>query len=145
VTSGLLPGIRIIGNVIPALGAIALIFGLVNSLIKPIIRVLTCPLVLLTLGLFTLVINGGMLWLTMLLGDQLVPYIGGQLIIRDFGWAVVGALIISVIDVFLEWLLIKDQPKQEIIVRYEAPPPASSSTSGDEFDFYDPNTGKIKK
>jgi len=44
--------------------AVALVFGVVNAVLRPILTVLSCPLVLLTLGLFTLVINGVMLMLT---------------------------------------------------------------------------------
>jgi len=143
ITSGLLPGIHIIGNAIPTLGAVALILGLVNSLIKPIVRVLTCPLALLTLGLFTFVIDGAMLYLAARLADQMVDLTRGQLIIKDFGWAVVGGLIVSVIAVVLEWILIRGAPKQEIVVRYEAAPPPKP---GDEdFDLYDPQTGKFKR
>src|SRR5664279_478738 len=147
ITSGLLPGIFIIGNNIPTIAVVALIFGLVNSLIKPIVRVLTCPFVLLTLGLFTFVINGAMLYLASLLADKLVNVTHGGLYIENFGWAVVGALIVSVIDVVLEWILIHSAPKQEITVRYvgDPPPPSSSGTGDDLFDSYDPDTGKIKR
>ena len=51
--------------------AVALIFGLVNATIGPLLKLLTCPLILLTLGLFTLVINGLMLLLTSWLSRQI--------------------------------------------------------------------------
>ena len=51
------------GEVLPLL-IIALIFGVVNALIRPLVPLLTCPLVILTLGLFLVIINGLMLWLT---------------------------------------------------------------------------------
>ena len=44
--------------------AFALIFGLINALVRPVIEILTCPLIILTLGLFTLVINALMLLVT---------------------------------------------------------------------------------
>ena len=47
---------------------LALIFGLVNALFRPLINLLTCPLIILTLGLFTLVINTFMFWLTRIIG-----------------------------------------------------------------------------
>ena len=61
----LVPGITIVGE--PAWVTVvvtALIFGLVNALIRPLLKFLTCSLIILTLGLFTLVINGLMLWLS---------------------------------------------------------------------------------
>jgi putative membrane protein len=105
ITSGLLPGIHIIGNQIATLLAVALIFGVVNTIVKPIIKLLTCPFILLTLGLLLFIINGAMLWLTALLSERLIPFTRGQLYIEHFGWAVLGALIISIIGVALERLL----------------------------------------
>ena len=49
---------------------LALIFGLVNALMRPLLKLLTCPLIIVTLGLFTLVINTGMLVLTGWIGQQ---------------------------------------------------------------------------
>src|SRR5688572_22318510 len=78
---------------------VAVVFGLVNAFIKPIIQILSCPLTLLTLGLFTLVINALMLMLTGWLT-------GGAVSTANFGWALVGALIISVISTVLSWFLV---------------------------------------
>src|SRR4030065_1814669 len=47
---------------------LGLVFGAVNMLVRPILKLLTCPLILLTLGLFTLVINGVLFWLTGVIG-----------------------------------------------------------------------------
>ncbi len=143
ITSGLLPGIFIIGSVVPTIAVLALIFGVVNSLIKPIVRVLTCPFVLLTLGLFTFVINGGMLYLAARLTEVTATLVRGQVVIENFGWAILGALIVSLIDVLLEWILIRSAPQQQVIVRHIIEPPAAPPD--DDFDFYDPNTGKIKR
>ena len=144
ITSGLLPGIFIIGNMIPTIAVVALVFGLVNSLVKPIVRVLTCPFVLLTLGLFTFVINGAMLYLASRLSELTVNLTRGQVVIENFLWAIVGAFIVSVIDVVLEAILIRSTAKQEITVRYIGDPPPTSTDDDDDFDFYDPKTGKIK-
>jgi putative membrane protein len=78
---------------------VAVVFGLVNAFIKPIIQILSCPLTILTLGLFTLVINALMLMLTGWLT-------GGAVSTANFGWALVGALIISVISTVLSWFLV---------------------------------------
>ena len=68
--------------------AVALVFGVVNAVLRPILTVLSCPLVLLTLGLFTLVINGVMLMLTARLAALLAPRVpGGRLLARLLGRA----------------------------------------------------------
>ena len=58
-----IPGIHFTDGPLQLL-AVALVFGVVNAVLRPVLTVLSCPLVLLTLGLFTLVINGVMLMLT---------------------------------------------------------------------------------
>ncbi|HQX76626.1 MAG TPA: phage holin family protein, partial [Thermoflexales bacterium] len=89
----LVPGIHVAGegtNLIVNLFIIGAIFGLVNAVIRPIIELLTCPLILLTLGLFTLIINAAMLMLT----SNLAP---GLLQVDGFSAALIGAVIIGVI------------------------------------------------
>lgn len=146
ITSGLLPGIFIIGNQVQTIALVAVVLGLVNALIKPVVKLLSCPLVFITLGLFTFVINGAMLYLAARLTDFAGNVTRGRLVIEHFGWAIVGALIVSVIDMALEWVLIRNTPKQEIIVRYPPDvPPAVPRTGVDMVDDYDPNTGKMKR
>jgi putative membrane protein len=77
---------------------VALIFGIVNALVKPIVKFLTCPLVLLTLGLFSLIINGLMLELTASLSN-------GGLVVDNLGWAIIAAILIAIISVILERIL----------------------------------------
>lgn len=98
--ASLLEGIRLsdsFGGVL----LVALIFGLVNALIKPIVTLLALPLLLLTLGLLTVVINGLMLWLTAGLTRHLE--------VSGFGSAVLGALVISVVSFVLS-VLLKSKP-----------------------------------
>jgi putative membrane protein len=59
----LLPGLDFSGGLVDLL-LVAAVFGIVNSLLRPILTILTCPLIVLTLGLFTLVINAVMLLVT---------------------------------------------------------------------------------
>jgi putative membrane protein len=82
------------------LAAMALIFGLVNAIIRPILVVLTCPLQILTLGLFTLVLNGAML----LLASRLAESLGVGFYVRNFGAAFWGALVVSVVSFVLNVL-----------------------------------------
>ncbi|MFF8843518.1 phage holin family protein [Streptomyces sp. NPDC015127] len=73
---------------------VALIFGLVNFLVKPVVKLLTLPLFILTLGLITLVINALMLLLTSWLADQFEL----NFHVEGFWTAVLGGLIISVVS-----------------------------------------------
>jgi len=84
-----------------ALAIMALVFGLVNALIRPILKLLTCPLIILTLGLFTLVINALMLMLASWLGRQL----GIGFYVAGFWPALWGALVISVVSFVLNLLI----------------------------------------
>jgi putative membrane protein len=95
----LVPGIEHTGSA-ASLILIALIFGLVNALVRPILTVLTCPLIILTMGLFILVINALMLGLT----AWLVP----SLTIDGFWPAFWGALIISLVSGIISLLIRED-------------------------------------
>jgi len=85
---------------------LALIFGLVNALFRPLINLLTCPLIILTLGLFTLLINTFMFWLTSVIGQSF----GIGLIIREpvFWNAFLGGLVVSLVSVVMTMIL-KDE------------------------------------
>ena len=74
--------------------AVAVIFGLVNSLVKPLFKFAAAPLVLLSLGLFLMVINGVLMLLTSWLAGQL----GLGWKVEDFGSAFLGALLVSVVS-----------------------------------------------
>ena len=65
----IVPGIVLKSNLVSLIW-LALIFGVVNALFGPLIKLLTCPLILLTLGLFTLVINTFLFWLTSVIGQS---------------------------------------------------------------------------
>ncbi|OHE57889.1 MAG: hypothetical protein A2Z47_06300 [Thermodesulfovibrio sp. RBG_19FT_COMBO_42_12] len=79
---------------------IGAIFGLVNSLIKPIITLFTFPFIILTLGIFTLIINTLMLIITSHLSESLD--LGLQ--IKGFWPAFWGAIIVSIVSMILSWL-----------------------------------------
>ncbi|MCX4408651.1 phage holin family protein [Streptomyces sp. NPDC059837] len=82
------------GKKVGTLLLVALVFGLVNFLVKPVVKVLTFPLFILTLGLITLVVNALMLLLTSWLADKLDL----SFHVEGFWTAVVGGLIISVVS-----------------------------------------------
>jgi putative membrane protein len=88
---------------------LALIFGLVNALVRPVVKVLSCPLILLTFGLFTLVINTLMFALTGWIGNQFGV---GLIIVEPWFWnAFLGALIVSLVSLLLSGLF-RDQLKK---------------------------------
>ncbi|NDH65778.1 MAG: phage holin family protein [Microbacteriaceae bacterium] len=90
---------------------VALIFGLVNSIIAPVIKVLAIPLYILTFGLISLLINGALLlfvaWLSRLVGGNVFSIDGFTqegLTIESLGWAILGALILSIASFFARGL-----------------------------------------
>ena len=99
----LVPGIEHTGSG-ASLILIALVFGLVNALVRPFLTLLTCPLIILTLGLFILVVNALMLGLT--------AWLSPSLTVNGFGPAFLGAIIISVVSSVLS-MLIKDDREKE--------------------------------
>ena len=102
-----LPGIELESGLTSILW-LALIFGIINALFRPLLQFLTCPLILLTLGLVTLVINTFLFWLTSVIGQSF----GLELIINDPVWwnAFLGGLVVSVVSVVMT-LILKDELK----------------------------------
>ena len=103
----IVPGIDLQSG-LPSLLWLALIFGLVNALVRPLLKFLTCALIALTLGLFTLVINTFLFWLTSVIGQSF----GIALIINDPVWwnAFLGGLVVSIVSVVMT-LILKDELK----------------------------------
>ncbi|MFE7273285.1 phage holin family protein [Streptomyces sp. NPDC057623] len=82
------------GKKIGTLLLVALLFGLVNFVVKPIVKLLSLPLLILTLGLFTLIVNALMLLLTSWLADKFDL----SFHVEGFWTAVLGGLIISIVS-----------------------------------------------
>ncbi|MGC8837352.1 MAG: phage holin family protein [Anaerolineae bacterium] len=103
VAARLVPGIEAPES-LGTLAVVALVFGLVNACIGPILRFLTCPLILLTLGLFTFVVNAVLLWLTAWVAGLLrLPFH-----VEGFGTALLGALVVSAVSWVLS-VVLKDE------------------------------------
>lgn len=97
VTAQLIGGISVTEN-FGGLLLVALVFGLVNAFIRPIVKVLTFPLTILTLGLFTFVVNALML--------MLVAWLNVGLSIEGgFLTALIGSIVISIVSMLLSSLL----------------------------------------
>lgn len=103
----ILPGIDLRSGMVSVIW-LALIFGLVNALFRPLLKFLTCPLIVLTLGLFTIVINTFLFWLTSVIGQSF----GLELLISDPVWwnALLGGLVVSIVSVIMT-LILKDEMK----------------------------------
>jgi len=85
---------------------LALIFGLINAFLRPLLKLLTCPLIFLTLGLFTLLINTFLFWLT----GQVGQTFGVGFTVAGFWPAFLGGLVVTVVSVFMS-LILKEELK----------------------------------
>jgi len=93
VATRIVPGVTYEGGWLPFLG-VSLIFAVINATLRPLIKLLTCPLILLTLGLFALVVNGLMLWLTSSVAGSLD--LGFH--VTGFWAAFFGGLVVSIVS-----------------------------------------------
>jgi len=101
----IVPGIQFFGKWTGILW-LALIFGLLNALLRPLLKFLTCPLIILTLGLFTILINTALLLLTSTIGQSF----GIGFTVDGFWQALLGSLVISFVSVLMS-LILRDELK----------------------------------
>jgi len=102
VATWLVPGIRVEGNAWIVYAVMAIILGLINAIVRPVLKLLSCPLIILTLGLFVLVINGFTLWLASVIA---VRWFHVGFYVDGFWSAFLGALIVSVVSIILSALI----------------------------------------
>ncbi len=84
---------------------VAVVLGLLNTLIKPLLFILTLPISILTLGLFTFVINGFLFWVTSRLVDGFS--------VASFLWAMIGAVVYSLISWAVSSLLLSEKSQNQ--------------------------------
>src|ERR1700730_16792195 len=106
VATRIVPGVTYFGDFLPFLG-VALVFGIVNAFIGPVVKLLALPLIILTFGIFALVINGLMLWLTSSLSEAL----GLGFHVSGFWAAVFGSLVVSIVTTILWMFVTDDSPR----------------------------------
>lgn len=111
VATRVVPGVVFTGGWLTMLG-VALVFGVVNAIVKPLTKVVTFPVIILTFGLFLLIINALMLELT----SGLSAWLGLGFTVADFGAAFLGALVVSIVSAVL-WVLIRPTTTTHIHVR----------------------------
>ena len=107
----LVPGIAFDGDW-RLLFVVALLFGLLNVLVRPILKLLTLPFLIITLGLFIFVLNAVMLWLTSAISDAM----GLGFHVEGFRAAFLGALVVTVVSFVLSLFVGKEErraPRRE--------------------------------
>jgi len=110
VATRLVPGVTFQGDSVAFVG-VALTFGVINSFIRPVAKILTFPLILVTLGLFALVVNGLMLWLTSSLSSSL----GLGFHVTGFWPAFWGALVVSIVSTMLSLIIADSSRRREFM------------------------------
>src|SRR5215469_3064540 len=96
------PGIHVRPGGVTVFAVMAIILGLVNAFIRPVLKFLSCPLIVLTLGFFVLIINGISLWIASKIA---VSWFGIGFHVDGFGSAFLGALIVSIVSVILNAII----------------------------------------
>lgn len=103
------PGIEAQNTQWMAIFGLALIFGFLNALLRPLLKLLTCPLIILTLGLFTLLINTLMFYLAGRIGTNF----GIGFIVADFWSAFWGGVVTSLVSIFLSQIFKDDLKRRD--------------------------------
>lgn len=100
----LVPGIRVADpNAWTVYAIMAVVLGLVNALIRPILRFLSCPLIILTLGVFLILINA----VSFLIAARIAESLGVGFYVDDFKAALIGSLVVSLVTLFFN-IFLKD-------------------------------------
>jgi len=111
VAAWLVPGIRVEREAWTIFAAMAVILGLVNAIVRPLLKLMSCPLIILTLGLFVLVINGLTLWMASAIA---VRWFHVGFYVDGFAPAFIGALIVSIVSVILTALLAPKRSENQL-------------------------------
>jgi len=108
VAAWIVPGITVEGDAILVYSVMALILGLVNALVRPVLKFLSCGFILITLGLFVFVINAA----TLMLSSQIAQsWFGVGYNVSGFGAALLGSIIVSIVSVVLSHILIDEDKR----------------------------------
>jgi putative membrane protein len=108
VAAWIIPGITVEGDAWVVYSIMAIILGLVNALIRPILKFLSCGFILITLGLFVFVINAG----TFLLSAQIAQnWFGVGFYVDGFGAALLGSIVVSLVTLILSKILIDEEKR----------------------------------
>jgi putative membrane protein len=104
----IVPGITVEGNAWVAFTIMALVLGFVNAIIRPLLKLMSCGVIILTLGLFVFVINAA----TFMLASNIAQnWLNVGFYVESFGAALLGSIVVSVVSVVLSSILIDDKEK----------------------------------
>ncbi len=103
------PGINL-GGSLSSLVWLALIFGLINAILRPLLKLFTLPLIVLTLGFFSLLINTFLFWLTSVIGQSFG--VGLHIAPPVFWNALLGGLVVSIVSTILGFFSKEDRKKR---------------------------------
>lgn len=104
----IVPGISVEGTAWIAFTVMALVLGLVNAVVRPILKLLSCGFIIITLGLFVFVINAASFMLASSIAQN---WFGIGFYVDSFGAALLGSIIVSVVSVILSSILIDEKEK----------------------------------
>ena len=104
----IVPGISVEGTAWIAFTVMALVLGLVNALVRPVLKLLSCGFIIITLGLFVFVINAASFMIASTIAQN---WFGVGFYVDNFGAALLGSIIVSVVSVILSSILIEDNEK----------------------------------
>ena len=102
----IVPGISVDGNAWVAFTIMALVLGLVNALVRPVLKMLSCGLIILTLGLFVFVINAATFMLASWIAQN---WLSIGFYVNGFPAALLGSIVVTVVSVILSSILIDDK------------------------------------
>jgi putative membrane protein len=109
ITAWLLPGVHVVGQdgwlVVLVMAAV---LGLVNAFVRPVLTLLSCGLIVITLGLFLFVVNAATFALASWIS---VNWLGAGFYIDGFWWALLGSLIVSIVSGALSMILRVEGPE----------------------------------
>ncbi|MCJ7695914.1 MAG: phage holin family protein [Anaerolineaceae bacterium] len=105
----IVPGIQVVGNAWIVFGVTAIVLGLLNAIIRPVLKFLSCGFIFITMGLFSIVINASMLILASNLAQN---WFDVGFYIDNFWSALLGSLIVSVVSMILGNLLKEKKSKK---------------------------------
>ena len=104
----IVPGITVEGDAILTFSIMALVLGLVNAFIRPILKFMSCGLIILTLGLFVFVINAA----TFLLASNIAQnWLDVGFYVENFGAALLGSIVVSIVTIVLSEILIDERER----------------------------------
>lgn len=102
----LVPGFQVEGNVLIAIAISSLIIGLVNATLGLIFKIGAIGCIVMTLGLFNLVINAGLLWISVWVVNNWFAWAGGTIVVDEGFWPYFwAALVISAVSAVLNWFV----------------------------------------